>query len=45
VSKPDIEKMKAEKDVEGLIEALKDKDRNVRYTAERALKKFEAKKS
>ncbi|GAI51574.1 unnamed protein product [marine sediment metagenome] len=37
MGEPDIEKMKAEKDVEGLIEALKHKDKDVRWGAAAAL--------
>lgn len=37
MDRSDIEKMKANKDVEGLIEALKDRDENVQWRAERAL--------
>jgi HEAT repeat protein len=36
----DVEKMQANKDVEGLIEALKDKDSNVRYYTAKALGKI-----
>jgi len=37
MGKPDIEKMKANKDVEGLIKALKDEDKDVRWGAAAAL--------
>ena len=40
MGKPDIQKMKAEKDVEGLIQALRDEDRDVLYEAVEALAKI-----
>ena len=40
-----MEKIQANKDVKGLVEALKDKDSDVRSSAALALKKIKAKKS
>lgn len=37
LSKPDVEKMKAKKDVKGLIKALKYKDMVIRWDAAEAL--------
>lgn len=40
MGEPDIDKMKAEKDVEGLIKALKDKDWDVRFRGALALEEM-----
>lgn len=40
----DIEKMEAEKDVDGLIKALKNEDGKVRKAAEEALDKIKTKR-
>ena len=45
MGKPNVEKMKAEKDVEGLIKALEDGDKHVRGEAAEALGKIRGKRA